>query len=75
MVPVTVFFPRRFCSLRQNAGCVTQAGFASAPGVWRAPYPRLGQCRAGRDLPVAGFRVKKCSGVQDGSVAPYSQLG
>ena len=39
MVPVSVFCPRRFCSLRQNSGCATQAGFASVPGGWRGPTP------------------------------------
>lgn len=49
--------------------------FCLSPWGLEGPHPRLGQCRAGRDLPVAGFRVKKCSGIQDGHIVLPSQLG
>lgn len=72
MVPVSVFFPCRFCSLRQNAGCATGAGFASTPGrgCVQAPPQLQAASSQGRDLPVAGFRVKTCTGVWDEVLCP-----
>lgn len=65
MVPVNVFFTCRLCSLKQNAGCEYPGWFDINPVGWRGP-PRLGQGGAGRDLAVAGFRIKKCFGIQHG---------
>lgn len=55
MVPVSVFFTCRFCSLRQKCrlGIPRLALLAGLVGEWSS---RWGQCRRGRDLALAGFQ-------------------